>query len=800
MNKRPNLVKPRWRKVLADLWDDKARTILVVASIASGVFAIGMIVTSFDILSADIGISYSQINPANITISTEPFDDNFINTVERVPGVESVEGRRTFSVRARRAGENWQALTVVVLDDFETSVINQLARLEGSGIAERGEVLVGQDFVKRTGFEVGDVIEIELNNGDTYNLTVAGLVNDQTTAEAAPLSNIQIYILRETLWDLGLADQFDKLYITVAGDGTDEAFIEQVADDIEREVERSRSVFLLETQRSNEHPMTDTVLAVIGVLAALGALITILSSSLIVNTLNALLTQQLRQIGVMKLIGGRSDQIMGMYLTLVFAYSVIALVISIPLGAIGGFGLAQLVSGLLGATVFGFRYVPLAIVLQVVVAFAIPLFTGYWPVNAGAKTNVRRAISNYRPDGQTTGAGNRAGRWFRWLSRPVLLSFRNTFRKKGRLVLTIFSLTVAGAVFIGVFNVRAAMNDLMENVMAHFLSDVTVDFQRPYRLGRVENQLRTIDGVADIEAWEIINGEILDENDEVVTNLVMLGPPKDSELVDLEIVAGRFLEPDDEKAIVVAETIWDFYPDLQPGDTLTLKLSDDREEEWTVVGMFRFLSMLGFPMAYTHFDTLTAELNSPGQSTSFRVVTYDHSEAFQDELAKEIDEHLLERGFAVSRVETGNVLRESSAVAVNTLVVFLLMMAALTAFVGSIGLTGTMSMNVLERTREIGVMRSIGAVDGRIMQSVIIEGLVIGLITWLLAIGAAVPVSRLLLAIVGEAIAGQPIDLYYTPFGVVLWLVIVVFLSIFASIMPARRAARLTINEVLAYE
>jgi putative ABC transport system permease protein len=151
-------------------------------------------------------------------------------------------------------------------------------------------------------------------------------------------------------------------------------------------------------------------------------------------------------------------------------------------------------------------------------------------------------------------------------------------------------------------------------------------------------------------------------------------------------------------------------------------------------------------------------------------------------------------------VQSGYLLRGTATKSVNTLVIFLLIMAVLTAVVGSIGLTGTMSINVLERTREIGVMRTIGAVDTVIMQSVIIEALVIGLITWLLAIGLSFPISSLLLTIIGEAMMGSVMSLTFTPLGMMLWLGVVIVLSVVASIMPARKAARLTINEVLAYE
>lgn len=205
-------------------------------------------------------------------------------------------------------------------------------------------------------------------------------------------------------------------------------------------------------------------------------------------------------------------------------------------------------------------------------------------------------------------------------------------------------------------------------------------------------------------------------------------------------------------------------------------------------------------MAYANFEYIANQMHLPNQTASYRVITEYHDSSSQRELTQRIDSHLNDRNFAVQSVQSGYLLQANATQAVNTLVIFLLIMAVLTAFVGSIGLTGTMSINVLERTREIGVMRTIGAVDVVIMQSVIIEGLFIGLITWLLAIGLSFPISSLLLTIIGEAMMGSAMTLSFTPLGILIWLGVVIVLSVFASIMPARNAARLTINEVLAYE
>jgi putative ABC transport system permease protein len=174
--------------------------------------------------------------------------------------------------------------------------------------------------------------------------------------------------------------------------------------------------------------------------------------------------------------------------------------------------------------------------------------------------------------------------------------------------------------------------------------------------------------------------------------------------------------------------------------------------------------------------------------------------AQQEQIGRVLDEYLRERDFMVNEVEAGTITQSQSAKAINILIIFLLLMALLTAFVGSIGLTGTMGMNVLERTREIGVMRSIGAMDREIVKSVVIEGVFIGLITWFLAIFLSFPISSGLLRIVSEAMMGSPMELTITYQGFVIWLGVVLLLSVVASLFPARNAARLTIREVLAYE
>lgn len=111
-----------------------------------------------------------------------------------------------------------------------------------------------------------------------------------------------------------------------------------------------------------------------------------------------------------------------------------------------------------------------------------------------------------------------------------------------------------------------------------------------------------------------------------------------------------------------------------------------------------------------------------------------------------------------------------------------------------------MSINVLERVREIGIMRSIGASDWAILRLVIIEGLIIGMLSWLIGVALALPLSKVISDQIGLLMLDKALDFTYSLNGLLLWLVIASLLAAIASFLPARNASRLTVWEILAYE
>jgi putative ABC transport system permease protein len=384
------------------------------------------------------------------------------------------------------------------------------------------------------------------------------------------------------------------------------------------------------------------------------------------------------------------------------------------------------------------------------------------------------------------------------IPRPFVISLRNTFRRKSRLALTLFTLTMGGAIFIGVFNVRVSLHEYIGRIGNYFVADVSVDFDQPYRLKEIEQRVMELDGFQHVEGWQFVSGDVLDANRNVLENINIFGPPAESELIEPLLVSGRWIRPGDVRKLAVSEGARKYYPDLEPGDMLNLRI-DGKDEAWEVVGIFKFVDREGV-LAYAPYEYVSRMNNLANRSYSFRVVTDRHERPYQDAKAEELDKYFRELGYKVRVAEAGRASLDAAVESLDVLVVFLLIMAILTAIVGSMGLTGTMGMNVLERTREIGVMRAIGADDRAVMRTVIAEGVFIGMISFALAVVLSVPVTYLLSTIVSLAIFQTPIDIVFTYMGYAIWLGLVLALSALGSILPARNAARLTIREVLAYE
>ena len=802
-------MRPRWRKVFSDLWGNKLRSLLVIASITIGLFAVGMITSMHTILTEDMRAGYSAVNPANITIATTGFDEDLLKRIRKVEGVGQADGIRQVVVQARTGSGEWIPVELNAIRDMQSMEINQLQPEQSQWPPEERQVVV--DGYKFADLEapIGSTLLLELHSGTHREIPLVGVVHDQTIGSSQEgggyfLAPVQGYITLDTLPWLEQPELMNRLLITVDRNQNDTEYIQQVAERVADEVESAGlPVFTSFVRGSEDHPNSTYVEAIASVLFLLGLLVMFLSAFLITNTLSALLGQQVNQIGIMKTIGARRGQIIGIYLLLIFIFSMIALLIAIPLASRVAYLLLEVLAGQVNVVLQGYRLVPLAALLMFAIALVVPQLAGIYPIIHGTRVSVVEALSGIspqKPSGKKGWVDSRL-QSIRGLSRPMLISLRNTFRRKGRLVLTLITLTLGGAIFIATFNVQGSLNKYIARIGKYFLADVNVTLGSYERIAEIQQLLLEVPGVRDVEGWAFARGELVmpdGSNGEAVT---ILAPPAESILVDPMVQEGRWIEAGDENAITLNERFREIFPDLQVGDILTINVLGD-EVDFQVVGFFQLAGRSSGYLSYTSYEYLSMLLGQENKANVFRVtatqpnLTLDEQKA----LGQQIETHLEAKGYSVVETSAGQSLTETTTDGLNILTGFLLIMASMIAVVGSIGLTGTLSMNVLERTREIGVMRSIGANNRTLRNLVMVEGVLIGIISWFLGTLLAFPISILLSNAINYSLFGATVAFTFTPNGIFVWLVVVMILSVLASVLPARNSARLTIREVLAYE
>jgi len=803
-------LRPRWYKVLADLWSNRVRTLLVVASIAVGLFAVGLITTMYGVLSEDLRAGYAARNPANIIIHAADFDDELVELVRDVDGVAQAEGLRIFHLMVRTQSGAWNQIALNAGPDFSEQQINQVRQKQGVWPPDGRQIIIERnklDEVYLSGQPgVGGMVELKLPSGKIRQVALGGVVQDMTLGAGGAggffLAPIQGYLDDKMLAWLEQPESYNRLLVTVAG-SQDPNDLRQISNHISEEIEDYGGlVYNSQTYGSQDHPNAAYVDAISAVLFVLGALLVFLSAFLITNTLSALLNQQAQQIAIMKMIGARSFQVTVMYMVLILIFGLLALAISLPLSRVAAFRLIEYLSYQINFEVLSYRSVPWAVALQVVIALVVPQVAGILPILSGSRVKVQDVLTGkmIEVDLDQQGWLDRRLARVKGFSRSQLLSLRNTFRHKGRLVLTLVTLTLGGSIYIATFNVRASLDTFVERVGHYFMADVNITLDQSYRVAAIEEALRSVPGVRQIEGWSFGSSELLLENDKAGDAMQLLGPPVESSLIDPIMLSGRWILPGDQNAIVLSERFISRFPGIKVGDTLRLRVNG-KKSDWVVVGFFQLVGKSAGLVAYTSAEYLSDLLGEEKRAPAYRVIAGqpDLSIESQRALGAQIEEALQARGFGVIDVSAGGSLVEDTSQPLNVLTAFLLIMAVLTALVGSIGLMGTMSMNVLDRTREIGVLRAIGASDRRIMRLVITEGLLIGLISFVLSVLLAIPISKLLSDTIHMAVFDARSAFQFTVVGPLSWLVLVLVLSVLASFLPARNAARLTIREALAY-
>ena len=795
------MIAPRWRKVLRDTLQRPGRSLLAVLAMAAGVFQIAALIHKYAILEPLLRTMYSDTRPAAAVLFTDRVDDALVDSLRGVPGVGAAEGRPVLMARVRvgPAGQDeWMPAVLNRVRDFDGQHTDTFKPQAGGWPPGADEILLERSALSMTGVSPGDTLWVRNAAGDELALRVAGSVHAAGLAPAWMDHIVPGFVPWNSATRAALGGESAQIRIRVAAHAEEEGHVREVAGAVRAMLERQGVTVARIQYPPGRHPHADQMATFMYLLGAFGLLSLILSTILVASMVHGLIAEQIRQVGVMKAIGATTRQIAGLYLGQVALLATAALAIGLPLGLWVGRAYAGFSAGILNVDVTSVPFPVMTLLAVVVVGLLLPLLVALGPVLRASRITVQQALNDDlgpRPFGS-----RRLERWLSratWLPRLMMLSLRTTFLRRGRLALTVGTLAVGGAVFMSALNVSGAWNHAVNRDFEVRRYDLTVMLSRPYPIVSLDPLFAAVPGVARAEYWPGASPNLIGDGGITGGPVTLLGPNPASPLLKLPLIAGRWLRPDDPGGAVINQAVVKRNPALRVGGAVELRL-DQRTVSFPIVGIVRELTPA--PIVYA---STAAVLEATGQlgddARTIRVVTDRHDDATQRAVARGLEQALRGGEVEVAGIIRMLDMRKSILDHLVIVMAILTMASVIVVFVGALGLTSTLTLGVVQRTREIGILGAIGATPGTIARQIWFEAVLIGVLSWILAVALAAPVSFLLESVTGRMFFQAPLEFFVSAGAAGIWLVLVVVLASVSSLYPAGRAARLTVREALAY-
>ncbi len=420
---------------------------------------------------------------------------------------------------------------------------------------------------------------------------------------------------------------------------------------------------------------------------------------------------------------------------------------------------------------------------------------------------MREAIASYG-----LGNGNFGGNWFDrivkrvgelLLSAPYAIALGNMFRRKGRLILTQLVLITAGSMFLMVMSLISSLNFTLDNEFARRNFDMFFVFYDDQRADRTLAMARSIAGIETGELWFTNPVSILKAGQrakEAGLGAQILGVPAGSDVYKPLLVAGRWLQPGDGRVVVMSKSTADDNG-INVGDTITLDMGKYGSDEWQVIGFYQLIFGGNFNNddLYAPQEAVFAATKKHNLGTLLRMRTYNHNPEFTEAVRQQLNTLYTGRNMDILFSQTSALDRQNADAQNSINTSLLLGLAVIMAVVGGIGLMGSLSISVVERTREVGVMRAIGARSLTIMGMFMMEGVLQGIFSWLVSVPLSFLVAGYVAKVLGQTMFDANLDYQYNVSAVTIWLIVILAISTLASILPAFNATRISVRDSLAY-
>ncbi|MGQ9849385.1 MAG: FtsX-like permease family protein [Aggregatilineaceae bacterium] len=830
------MIKTRGRKIIRDILSRKGRTALVAISILIGVFGAVTLISANDLLVRQIRQDvnpdeiamtrlYVTVPAAGTNVSTETGEDQVLDLIRNrkaIPGVTRIEGQVTVPVFWQQSGEGRfrEADLMAYSEPFPEIQLEPMRLVEGEWPQPgQNQIALERRMADEYGLSVGDTILFRtpgsVSASDPW--TVSAIVFHPywvTVGDNQNQPERRLYANLDDARRIVPFSGFSSFYLRYIDTETSERQADRLMEVIAERTSYIPQLYWLDNP--DDYFLIGEVAEVTNVLNMLAVVALIVSGFLVMNVVNTIVVEQKRQIGVMKSLGATRMDSFVMYAGIALAYGVLGTVPGLILGAIVGALMAQSVAPFAFTLIEGFKISPLGIVLGAVMGLLVPVLAAAIPVFNGTRVTILDAMTDLGIAG-TWGRGLSA-RVLKALPLPITIrqALSNVVQKKGRLALTVITLTLAASAFMGVFAMFTVINKEIANLFDTFNYQIMVIPSEAQDFDQVAQRIASVEGVEtvypgvgflvrllDLSGTEISIGAGFEGSDD----LQAIGFDPRVPVVNLSYEDGTGWDEDPARAGVVLTSPAAKSVGKKAGDRIVVS-AGGRTAEYEIIGVASY----PFPFVLMKWEDLARQAgfvlgdagtpddpsDDPALPTSYLVTlsAADPSAAEADDTIADISETLLSSGVTAS---FANMVEQQEQIAEGILVFNMIFQitSAVMAAVGAIGLLTTLSMAVFERQKEIGVMRSIGAGSWTIVVQFLVEGLLIGILAWLVAIPLSYGLAISLLNGLGFA---EFFEFSYPLWVLGLGLVGMLIIATMASLWPSISAARRTVSDILRYQ
>ena len=772
-------------KALRDLFQRPIRSLLTVLGIAAGVAGLVAISSTSHNLERAQRELYANTSQADIVYWVWDAPTGLISLLESNPKIHTAELRSRYVTRWK-GDERWMDIELVGLKDFGQSRINQFDLLEGT-YPELGEIVLEVSAARPLGLTIGSEILYRDRHGRERRLTVSGLSRSpsylSTSITKLAVGYVPMALLSRLLDVSGSNQLLVKLH--------DPTEAQQVAEWISSLLRRQGLQAAAPDVRNPGQFVgkreLDALVTIMFLFSTLGLT---LSGFLVINTLAASITEQINEIGILKTLGATRPQILLLYVLEACIYGLVGTTLGIALGALAGWRLLAWI-GELGNARIGFRLAPEGLVLGSLVGVGISVLGGLIPAARGARATIKDTLESYGIEANY-GQGwlDRQLRVLRRLPPLAAMALRNLARRKGRTALTLFVVALSTAAFLGATATRDSVNAAIDDIYRTYDADAWVWFEASVST-EFEELLPTVDGVDGAEGWLIANGIVK------LTEARLWGLPATSRLYREVMREGRWLRPDEPDAMVISTELADDQS-IEVGDLVEVQYQDQRRSLAVVGIAVDNTIFLGGTLAGKAFlprSTLGRLMGLDNRTSLYALDLRGREPAIADPILSDIEQKFQRWRPTVQPVY---VEIESAQEASRLLTLALVAMVIIVTLVGALGILNTLTLNVLERRREIAVMRSMGGTNMGLTIVFVVEGLGLGTLGWLIGMALGWPAAQILVRQMSRVLFS--LEFRLSPRAVLLSALFTFGLASVSSLGPALGVSHTPVSAALRYE